>query len=78
MYTYYLIRLDFEDGYWGYVRWVGPNTFELTDDPNSCMVFDSHDEAADNFYDHVKGRRRGDGAPIYKVFITSVNSQYRM
>ena len=78
MYTYYLIRLDFADGHWGYVRWVGHNQFELTDDPNSCMVFDSHDEAADYFYDHIKGKSRGDGAPIHKVFITTITSQYRM
>ncbi len=76
MYTYYVIRLDFDNGEWGYVTWQGGGQYGLTDDPNSARIFDTHEEASNFYYDYIGGRVEYHGARLKKVFVTTITSQY--
>ncbi len=76
MYTYYIIRLDFDNGEWGYVTWQGGGQYSLTDDPNSARIFDTHKEASDFYYDYIGGKAEYRGARLKKVFVTTITSQY--
>ena len=76
MYTYYIIRLDFEDGNWGYVRWDTGGQWSITRDPDDCLVFDSHDEAANYYYDRFGRDTTVNGSRLKKVFITTIKCDY--
>ena len=36
-YIYYIIRLDFEDGNWGYVRGDFGGEYSITKSPDDCL-----------------------------------------
>ena len=75
-YIYYIIRLDFEDGNWGYVRGDFGGEYSITKSPDDCLVFDSHDEAANYYYDHFNRHTMVNGSYLKKVFITTIGSDY--
>ena len=88
MYTYYLIRMDFDNGVWGYLVWDTGGRWSITDDKTACLVFDTHDEALQYYYDRfdynttLVGRsviRNGSsGAKLEKAFVTTVTSTMPM
>ena len=78
MYIYYLIRMDFEDGNWGYVRWDTGGRFSITRDPNDCLVFDSHDEAQEYYYQRWGRNTTVNGSRIKSVYITKISSGHPM
>lgn len=75
-YVYYIIRMDFDDGSWGYVRYVDGGRLAVTDDPNSAILFDSHDEAANYYYDNIGKDAECNGAKLRKLYITTIGSDY--
>ena len=69
-----MIRLDFDDGDWGYVVFEGGGKYSLTKDPNEAMVCGTKEDAQDWYYDHIAGRPRGDGARVTHVYISTLET----
>lgn len=74
-YQYYVVRLDFEDGRYGYVRGDGCGGYEITDYAGDALIFDTHSEAQDFYYNNFGRSTTCGGSRIKKVFITTITSQ---
>lgn len=69
----FIIRLDFDDGNWGYVETTSDRRFMLTPSPDEARKFYTKQEAADFYYDVIGSHAKVNGASIKKVFITTIN-----
>ena len=78
MYTYYLIKLEFSDGDWGYVKGEYCGDLRTTQVEGGSLAFGERRDAENYFYNRVKQCRNSNGASITRVFITTIGSEHQM
>ena len=78
MYTYYLIKLEFSDGSWGYVKSEYYGTLTTTYVEGDSLAFGDRRDAENFFYNRVKNCKNSSGASVTRVFITTIGSERPM
>lgn len=74
-YTYYLLKLEFDNGISGFVKLCSDGGYTVTDDMMDCLVFDSESEASDFYYDRIGKDTTLDGGNISRVSVSTINSE---
>ena len=78
MYTYYLIKVEFSDGDWGYVKREYCGDLTTTQIEGDSLAFGERRDAENFFYNRVKRCTKSNGASITRVFITTIGSERPM
>lgn len=88
MYTYYIVRLYFDNDAWGFVSKDSKGKFSLTSDIKEALLFDKEEKAMEYYYDNFNDKTRlvgksimqktSDGAKVTNSIIVTVTSKQPM
>ena len=76
-YTYYILRVDFDNGEWGYVA-KNSSGYYLTKDTRIVMVWDSKTEAETYYVRNLDYYNWGNGARVVKACVSTLRSSFPM
>ena len=74
-YTYYAVKVEFEDGNSGFIQLRSSGGYGITDDLSDCLVFDTRTEAEDFYYDVIGKDATVNGSRISRVSISTLSSE---